>query len=55
VDIGAARFECRVLEYFLVQRNVGMYTVHDYLSERGGHARNRRLSVLAMSDEFADQ
>jgi hypothetical protein len=55
VDVRSASAESGVLEDLLVERHVRRDALHDDLRQRIAHARDRRIPILAMSDDLRDQ
>src|SRR3569623_2710543 len=51
---GAAALEGDVIENVAVQQDVGLDAFHHHLGERGAHACERGVAVVAVGDEHAD-
>src|ERR1700694_4203296 len=54
MDIGAALTKRGMIEYLLVQRNIGLDAFDHHLGERVAHARDGRIARVAVGDDLAD-
>src|ERR1700688_4956725 len=54
MDIGAALAESGMIEYLLVQGNIGLDAFDDHFSERVAHARDGGVPRVAVGDDLAD-
>src|ERR1700693_405130 len=54
MDIGAALTKRGMIEYLLVQRNIGLDAFDDHLGESVAHACDGRISRVAVGDDLAD-
>src|SRR5216683_2925054 len=54
MDIGAALTKSGMIEYLLVQGNIGLDALDDHLGECVAHARDGRIPRVAVGDDLAD-
>src|SRR6266568_850554 len=54
MDIGAALTKSGMIEYFLVQGNIGLDAFDHHLRQSVAHARDGRIPRVAVGDDLAD-
>src|ERR1700722_12409432 len=54
MDVGTALTKGGMIEYLLMQGNVGLDAFDDHLGQRVAHARDGRIPCVAVGDDLAD-